>query len=81
MILFLIWKDYIWRNIKIIIFFFHIADRDDVLRYAERLSMRCSTVDVLVTVQRDHVQQEALHQVSEVFGDHIVWKYKFLMSD
>lgn len=41
----------------------YIADRDDILRYADRLSMRCSTVDVLVTVQRDHVQQEALHQV------------------
>ncbi|XP_026829332.1 BAG family molecular chaperone regulator 2 [Ooceraea biroi] len=39
-------------------------DRDDILRYAERLSMRCSTVDVLVTVQRDHVQEEALHQVN-----------------
>ncbi|XP_012531695.1 BAG family molecular chaperone regulator 2 isoform X2 [Monomorium pharaonis] len=39
-------------------------DRDDILRYADRVSMRCSTVDVLVTVQRDHVQQEALHQVN-----------------
>ena len=25
--------------------------------------MRCLTVDVLVKVQRDHIQQEALHQV------------------
>lgn len=40
-----------------------LADKDDVLRYAERLSMRCLTVDVLVKVQRDHIQQEALHQV------------------
>lgn len=39
-------------------------DKEDVLRYAERLSMRCMTVDVLVTIQRDTVQQEALHQVN-----------------
>lgn len=54
------------------IFIFYTADRDDVLRYAERLSMRCSTVDVLVTVQRDHVQREALHQVCKIFGNCIV---------
>ncbi|KAK0167813.1 hypothetical protein PV327_001673 [Microctonus hyperodae] len=40
------------------------SDRDDVLRYAERLSMRCLTVDVLVKVQRDDMQQDALHQVN-----------------
>lgn len=40
-----------------------IADKDDVLRYAERLSMRCLTVDVLVKIQRDQIQEEALHQV------------------
>lgn len=40
------------------------TDRDEVLRYAERLSMRCLTVDVLVKIQRDQIQQEALHQVN-----------------
>ncbi|XP_017885972.1 BAG family molecular chaperone regulator 2 [Ceratina calcarata] len=40
------------------------TDRDDVLRYAERLSMRCLTVDVLVKIQRDQIQEEALHQVN-----------------
>ncbi|KAG7211948.1 hypothetical protein KM043_011157 [Ampulex compressa] len=39
-------------------------DKDDVLRYAERLSTRCLTVDILVKIQRDHIQQEALHQVN-----------------
>lgn len=39
-------------------------DKDDVLRYAERLSTRCLTVDVLVKVQRDRIQEEALHQVN-----------------
>ncbi|XP_020286879.1 BAG family molecular chaperone regulator 2 [Pseudomyrmex gracilis] len=47
-------------------------DRDDILRYAERLSMRCSTVDVLVTVQRDHIQEEALHQVNGLIDSLVV---------
>ncbi|XP_032673826.1 BAG family molecular chaperone regulator 2 [Odontomachus brunneus] len=47
-------------------------DRDDVLRYAERLSMRCLTVDVLVKVQRDHIQQEALHQVNGLIDSLVV---------
>jgi len=51
--------------LKTLIISSYPADRDDILRYADRLSMRCSTVDVLVTVQRDHVQEEALHQVFE----------------
>ncbi|EFN88271.1 BAG family molecular chaperone regulator 2 [Harpegnathos saltator] len=48
------------------------SDRDDVLRYAERLSMRCLTVDVLVKVQRDHIQQEALHQVNGLIDGLVV---------
>lgn len=47
-------------------------DKDDVLRYADRLSMRCLTVDVLVKIQRDHVQQEALHQVNGLIDTLIV---------
>ncbi|XP_053971217.1 BAG family molecular chaperone regulator 2 [Hylaeus anthracinus] len=48
------------------------TDKDDVLRYAERLSMRCLTVDVLVKIQRDHVQEEALHQVNGLIDSLIV---------
>lgn len=47
-------------------------DRDDVLRYAERLSMRCLTVDVMVKIQRDDVQQEALHQVNGLIDSLVV---------
>ncbi|XP_066592871.1 BAG family molecular chaperone regulator 2 [Prorops nasuta] len=47
-------------------------DRDDVLRYAERLSIRCSTVDVLVKVQRDCIQEEALHQVNGLIDSLVV---------
>ncbi|XP_043249020.1 BAG family molecular chaperone regulator 2 [Colletes gigas] len=48
------------------------TDRDDVLRYAERLSMRCLTVDILVKIQRDQIQQEALHQVNGLIDSLIV---------
>ncbi|XP_015429957.1 PREDICTED: BAG family molecular chaperone regulator 2 isoform X1 [Dufourea novaeangliae] len=48
------------------------TDRDDVLRYAERLSVRCLTVDVLVKIQRDHIQQEALHQVNSLIDNLII---------
>ncbi|XP_033333194.1 BAG family molecular chaperone regulator 2 [Megalopta genalis] len=48
------------------------TDREDILRYAERLTMRCLTVDVLVTVQRDQIQQEALHQVNDLIDNLII---------
>ncbi|XP_014227815.1 BAG family molecular chaperone regulator 2 [Trichogramma pretiosum] len=48
------------------------TDKDDVMRYAERLSMRCLTVDVLVRVQRDNVQQDALHQVNGLIDSLVV---------
>ncbi|XP_012284410.1 BAG family molecular chaperone regulator 2 [Orussus abietinus] len=47
-------------------------DRDDILRYAERLSMRCLTVDVLVKIQRDQIQQEALHQVNDLIDSLVI---------
>ncbi|XP_076650103.1 BAG family molecular chaperone regulator 2 [Halictus rubicundus] len=50
----------------------HETDREDVLRYAERLHVRCLTVDVLVKVQRDQIQQEALHQVNDLIDNLII---------
>ncbi|XP_034938946.1 BAG family molecular chaperone regulator 2 [Chelonus insularis] len=47
-------------------------DRDDILRYAERLSMRCLTVEVLVKIQRDSIQQEALHQVNGLIDNLVI---------
>lgn len=47
-------------------------DKDDVLRYAERLSIRCLTVDILVKTQRDNVQQEALHQVNGLIDNLVI---------
>lgn len=48
------------------------TDKDDVLRYAERLSLRCLTVDVLVKIQRDQNQQEALHQVNGLIDSLVI---------
>lgn len=48
------------------------ADRDDVLRYTERLSMRALTIEVLVKTQRDQVQEEALHQVNGLIDTLVV---------
>jgi len=42
------------------------------LRYADRLSMRCLTVDVLVKITRDHVQTEALYQVNGLIDTLVV---------
>ncbi|XP_074094555.1 BAG family molecular chaperone regulator 2 [Cotesia typhae] len=47
-------------------------DREDILRYAERLSMRCLTVEVMVKVQRDDVQQDALHQVNGLIDSLVI---------
>lgn len=58
------------------ILFLETADKDDVLRYAERLSMRCLTVDVLVKIQRDQIQEEALHQVLIVL--HILYHFTII---
>ncbi|KAF7995462.1 hypothetical protein HCN44_006569 [Aphidius gifuensis] len=55
-----------------ILTFLEEADKDDVLRYADRLSMRTLTVDVLVKVQRDLVQQEALHQVNGLIDSLVI---------
>ncbi|XP_011503075.1 PREDICTED: BAG family molecular chaperone regulator 2 [Ceratosolen solmsi marchali] len=48
------------------------TDRDDVLRYAERLSRRCLTVDVLVKIHRDDIQQDALHQVNGLIDSLVI---------
>lgn len=39
-------------------------DKDDVLRYAERVTNRCLTVDVHIRIQRDKTQEDALHQIN-----------------
>ncbi|KAJ8925684.1 hypothetical protein NQ315_009531 [Exocentrus adspersus] len=41
-------------------------DRDDINRYADRISSRCLTVEVRVLTQRDQMQEEALFQVNHL---------------
>lgn len=40
------------------------GDKDDILRYAERILGRAMTVEVAVRTDRDPQQEEALHQVN-----------------
>ncbi|XP_059059030.1 BAG family molecular chaperone regulator 2-like [Achroia grisella] len=40
------------------------CDKDDIMRYAERILARAMTVEVAVRTDRDSQQEEALHQVN-----------------
>ncbi|CAK1550746.1 unnamed protein product [Leptosia nina] len=40
------------------------CDKDDIMRYADRILARALTVDVAVRTDRDPQQEEALHQVN-----------------
>lgn len=42
-------------------------DRVDVLRYADRVTSRCHTVEVPLKIERDEVQEESLHVVSHFY--------------
>jgi len=47
-------------------------DRDDILRYCERVQGRCLTVEVCVHTHRDRVQEEALYQVNHLIDSLII---------
>ncbi|KAG7301314.1 hypothetical protein JYU34_014244 [Plutella xylostella] len=40
------------------------CDKEDIMRYAERILARAMTVEVAVRTDRDAMQEEALHQVN-----------------
>ncbi|XP_014208262.1 BAG family molecular chaperone regulator 2 [Copidosoma floridanum] len=48
------------------------TDKDDIIKYTERLYTRCLTIDVLVKVPRDDIQEDALHQVNGLIDSLIV---------
>lgn len=50
---------------------FVLDDREDILRYADRLTSRLQSVDVHVHTQRDQMQEEALFQINH-FIDSLV---------
>jgi len=47
-------------------------DREDILRYCERVTDRCVTVEVLVHTMRDRVQEEALYQVNRLIDSLVI---------
>ncbi|CAH0724270.1 unnamed protein product, partial [Brenthis ino] len=47
------------------------CDKDDIMRYSERILARAMTVEVAVRTDRDSQQEEALHQVN-LFIDQLV---------
>ncbi|KAK9502892.1 hypothetical protein O3M35_011579 [Rhynocoris fuscipes] len=51
------------------------TDRDDIDRYIERLTSRCTTIEVFVRTERDKEQEEALFQVNR-YIDGLVVSFK-----
>lgn len=49
-----------------------IVERDDILRYADRITNRCHTIDVHIRIQRDQTQEEALHQINHLIDGLVV---------
>ncbi|XP_017774548.1 PREDICTED: BAG family molecular chaperone regulator 2 [Nicrophorus vespilloides] len=47
-------------------------EKDEALRYLDRIATRCMTVDVKVFTQRDKSQEEALHQVNHLIDNLVV---------
>lgn len=53
------------------------GDKDDIVRYADRILARAMTVEVAVRTDRDPQQEEALHQVNiRIYAVHS----RFLLS-
>lgn len=51
------------------------TDKDDIQRYIERVTSRCTTVEILVRTDRDQAQVESLYQVNRLI-DQLVVSYK-----
>lgn len=47
-------------------------DRNDVLRYTDRVTSRCLTVEVPMKIERDEVQEESLHRVNSMIDALVV---------
>ncbi|KAG8338261.1 BAG molecular chaperone regulator 2 [Homalodisca vitripennis] len=52
--------------------FCFLDDREDILRYCERVTGRCLTVEVMVHTNRDKIQEEALHQVNRLIDGLVI---------
>lgn len=51
---------------------FFADEREDIFRYADRVTNRCLTVEVRVHTQRDKMQEEALHQVNSLIDGLVI---------
>jgi BCL2-associated athanogene 2 len=48
------------------------TDRDDIQKYIERVSTRCTTVEILVRTERDKSQEDSLFQVNHLIDTLVV---------
>lgn len=48
------------------------SDREDILRYADRITSRCLTIEVSVKTCRDRIQEEALFQVNKLINSLVI---------
>uniref|UniRef100_A0A0A9Z481 BAG family molecular chaperone regulator 2 n=1 Tax=Lygus hesperus TaxID=30085 RepID=A0A0A9Z481_LYGHE len=51
------------------------TDKDDIQRYIERVTARCTTVEISVRTDRDKQQEESLYQVNKMI-DNLVIAFK-----
>lgn len=51
---------------------FSESDKDDIFRYLERISRRCTTVDICVHIDRSEEQVDSLHQVNCLIDNLII---------
>ncbi|KAF6203344.1 hypothetical protein GE061_003762 [Apolygus lucorum] len=51
------------------------TDKDDIQRYIERITARCTTVEISVRTDRDKQQEESLYQVNKMI-DNLVIAFK-----
>lgn len=61
------------NGMLLILYGYCLGDKDDIMRYADRILARALTVDVAVRTDRDAQQEEALHQVCILI--HITFNY------
>lgn len=49
-----------------------LDDTEDILRYCERVTSRCLTVEVTVHTNRDRIQEDALYQVNRLIDGLVI---------
>lgn len=65
--------------------FCNLDEKDEVMRYCDRILSRCHTVELTIKTNRNLQQEEALHQVKMIFTFiilklHIFRKYCLIIA-